>query len=103
MKTLAVTIATSSLALSLVASGYGQSVNRLDPTESGLGIQAEIQTQTALTREEAAGLLFIREEEKLAQNVYSFLAKKVGAETVWKHPPSGSRAHGMGVRFVEKV
>ncbi len=78
MKTLAVTIATSSLALSLFASTYGQSVNRLDPTESGLGVQMVIQTQTALTREEAAGLLFMREEEKLAQNVYSFLAKKWG-------------------------
>jgi len=78
MKTLAVTIATSSLALCLVASGYGHSFNRLDPTESGLIVLAELQTQSALTSEEAAGLLFMREEEKLAQNVYSFLAKKWG-------------------------
>jgi len=78
MKTLAATIATSFVALSLVASASGQSFNRLDPIESILVSQANRQNQSTLTNEEAAGLLFMREEEKLAQNVYSFLAKKWG-------------------------
>jgi hypothetical protein len=78
MKTLAISVATSLLASSLVSSGARESDKHPDPIEAVRFSQLDAQNQSALTNEEVAGLLFMREEEKLSQNVYSFLAKKWG-------------------------
>ncbi len=58
---------------------------------------------TALTDSEAEGLAFMREEEKLAHDLYVAMADLYGQPALLQHRPQRKPAHGRHVDAAERV